>query len=193
MIPLKNIIYNNFYLLQEDLLLGSLFPNPPLLAYRRDKNIQDLLVRSTVHSNMIAGTFTCGRPRCITCKHVSQNTLIKGPKSNFTIKNHFTCTTAGVVYCIHCGICNELYIGETGRLFAERFRQHVYNARKQIYKTGEVSKHFNKPGHSYTDMNAVILLQLSQQDRRKKMEEHLIYKLGTLDPCGMNELCNFQY
>jgi hypothetical protein len=191
-IPPKNIFYKNYHILQDDPDLGKLFPQLPLLAYRRDHNIKDTLVSSIVKddSDIIPGTFTCNRNRCITCHHVCQNVTIKGPKHNFIIRDHFTCVTPGVIYCIHCLVCHELYIGETSRRLADRFREHVYNVKKKLYKTGEVSKHFNKSGHSFTDMEVSGMLQITDITRRKKMEESLIYKLGTLDPCGLNELCN---
>lgn len=188
----KDVIYRNFYLLQDDPEVGTLFTHPPLLAYRRDTSIQDMVVHSKVTpgNTGIPGTFTCGRNRCITCHHVSQKTNIIGPKGNFQIKQHFTCITTGVVYCIECQQCGELYIGETGRRLGDRFRQHVYNARKKLYNTGEVAKHFNKPGHSYTDMTVSTLLQVSDTASRKQLESNIILRLGTVDPLGMNEQTN---
>jgi hypothetical protein len=189
---IKNILYRNYSILQEDPDLQPLFPQKPLLAYRREKNIKDMLVKSTVKptSDDVIGTFTCGRNRCITCQHVSQDTLIRGPKSTFVVKGHYSCITSNVIYCIKCSVCQELYIGETSRRLGDRFREHVYNARKKLFKSGEVSKHFNQTGHSFTDMEILVMLQITDTSTRKKMEEHFIYKLGTLDPCGLNELCN---
>ena len=42
----KDIIYNNFHVLADDEETSEIFQTPPLMAYRRDKNIKDLLVRT---------------------------------------------------------------------------------------------------------------------------------------------------
>ena len=39
------------------------------------------------------------------------------------ITDRFTCTSANVIYCITCTLCNKLYIGETGRRLGDRFRE----------------------------------------------------------------------
>ena len=39
---------------------------------------------------------------------------ISGPKRSVKITDRFTCTSANVIYCITCTLCNKLYIGETG-------------------------------------------------------------------------------
>ena len=44
----------------------------------------------------------CQRPRCQTCEFITPLTDIRGPKSTFTIRDHFTCTSENLVYCISC-------------------------------------------------------------------------------------------
>ena len=36
-------------------------------------------------------------------------------------------------YCIKCSRCNNLYIGETGRRFGDRIRDHLYDVRKNDF------------------------------------------------------------
>lgn len=191
-IPVKNIIYNNFHILKNNGEFNSLFEDVPLLAFRKDKSLKDVLVRSTVKSNVnsdTVGTFPCKRNKCVTCRHVVQKSVITGPSSSFTIKSKFTCITEGVIYCIICKKCGDLYIGETGRKMADRFREHKYAVKKHGTTT-EVARHFNKKDHSIDDMSVCILLKSQNTALRKKTEENLIKRLGSLDPCGMNELCN---
>ena len=67
-IPVKNIIVKNFHMIQADVDLKELFPQPPLVAYRRDTNLRDLLVHSRLLSsrgnNLAPGTHPCGTPGC---------------------------------------------------------------------------------------------------------------------------------
>ena len=46
-------------------------------------------------------------------------------KRSIKITDHFTCTSANVIYCITCTYCNKLYIGERGRQLGDRFREHL--------------------------------------------------------------------
>ena len=55
---------------------------------------------------------------------------ISGPKRSVKITDRFTCTSANVIYCITCTLCNKLYIGETGRRLGDRFREHLRDVEK---------------------------------------------------------------
>ena len=52
--------------------MKQIIPNVPLVAYRRPKNLKDLLVRATLKppQQSYEGTRQCGRPRCKTCEHI---------------------------------------------------------------------------------------------------------------------------
>ena len=55
------------------------------------------------------------RSQCKTCLFIVNTSKISGPKRSVMITDRFTCTSANVIYCITCTLCNKLYIGETGR------------------------------------------------------------------------------
>ena len=44
--PVKAIILNNFKILQNDPETGEIFSQPPLISFKRDKNVGNFLVRS---------------------------------------------------------------------------------------------------------------------------------------------------
>ena len=111
----KSIIFKNFKLLQNDSKTDTIFSQPPLISFKRDKNIGNFLVRSSFQTNDQSGTFKCARSRCKTCPFIHNVEKISGPKRSIKITYHFTCTSATVIYCITCTYCNKLYIGETGR------------------------------------------------------------------------------
>ena len=103
-----------FSLVNWDRMDSRCFLN--LTGYRQDQNIQDILVHTSIksQSGSPAGTYPCDAPRCRMCVHVSATTIINGPRHNITIREHFTCKSSNVVYCISCLCCLVLYIGETG-------------------------------------------------------------------------------
>ena len=113
-LAVKFIILSNFKLLQNDPETGRIFSQPPLISFKRDKNVGNFLVRSTLKTNELPGTFKCVRSRCKTCLFIVNTSKISGPKRSFKITDRFTCTSANFIYCITCTLCNKLYIGETG-------------------------------------------------------------------------------
>ena len=76
----KSIILKNFKLLQNDSETGTIFSQPPLISFKRDKNIGNFLVRSSFQTNDQSGTFKCTRSRCKTCPFTHNLEKISGPK-----------------------------------------------------------------------------------------------------------------
>ena len=113
---------NIFSLLFKELNTeGRIFSQPPLISFKRDKNIGNLLVRSAFQTSNQAGTFKCACARCKTCPFICNVEKLSGPKRSIKIADHFTCTSTNVIYCITCTLCKKLYIGETGRRLGDRF------------------------------------------------------------------------
>ena len=54
------------------------------------------------------------------------------------------------------------------------------------------ARHFNLPGHSHEHMEYCgVCLHLGNNETRKRKEQSLIFKLGTLAPNGINERFSF--
>ena len=107
--------------------------------------------------------------------------------------DHFDCTTSNIIYCITCTLCNKLYIGESGRKLGDRFREHLLDVKNKGSDLSKpVARHFNLPGHSHEHMEICgIYLHLGNNETRKRKEQRLILKLGTLAPNGINERFSF--
>jgi len=114
-----------------------------------------------------------------------------GPKSTFTIRDHFTCTSENLVHCLSCRRCSHLYIGETGRSLRSRIGEHL-RCKRNNTPGFPVAQHFNSAGHSITDVQ-VRGMRLCQGSNilRKQLEMRLIFQLGTVQPDGLN--INFKY
>ena len=80
------------------------------ISFKRDKNIGNFLVRSAFQTSEQPGTFKCARARCKTCPFICNVEKLSGPKRSIKITDHFTCTSANVIYCITCTLCKKLYI-----------------------------------------------------------------------------------
>ena len=128
---------------------GAIFSQPPLISFKRDKNVGNFLVRSAFKTIEKPGTFKCARSRCKTCPFVQNAGKISGPKRSVKITDRFTCTSENVIYCITCTLCKKLYIGETGRRLGDRFREHPRDVEKDDKDASKpVARHFNLLKHS---------------------------------------------
>ena len=121
---------------------------------------------------------------CKTCPFILNTSKISGPKPSVKITDGFTCTSANVMYCITCTLCNKLYIGETGRRVGNRFREHLRDVEKNDKDGSEpVARHFNLHNHSKQHMAICGLsLRRGATECRKKLEQKFIFQIGTLNP-----------
>ena len=111
----KRILFDNFEMLLSDPATHTIiYPELPLVAYRRDRNLPDYLVHSAERIDSTAGTFAFRHPRCLTCRHTTSQPFLQSSKRLYTIHDHFSCQSENVVYSIICRRCGCLYIGETG-------------------------------------------------------------------------------
>ena len=109
-----------------------------------------------------------------------------GSSGTFNIKSKFTCTSTHVVYAIGChrhhGV---LYIGEMERRLADRFTEHRRDImNRDISKP--VPQHFTTSEHNLEDVYVTALVNVHGRRERRTVEERTIYRLGTLQPHGMN-------
>ena len=139
------------------------------------------------------GTFKCTRTRCKTCPFISNMVKISGPNRSAKITDHFTCISANVIYCITCTLCKKIYIGETGRRLADRFREHLRDVEKNDTDASKpVARHFNLPYHSDHNMTIFGLsLHPGNTESRKNLEQKFVFQLDTLYPHGINERLSF--
>ena len=128
---IKRYLLQNYRILSTDQQTRDIFPQPPVVTYKCDLSLRDILVHSTDSSSTVQpGSHACQRPRCHTCEFITPLTEIQDPKSTFTIRDHFTCMSENLVYCISCRRCSHIYIGETGRSLRSRIGEHLRSVRK---------------------------------------------------------------
>ena len=162
----------------EDPRLKKVFPKQSVVAYRRGKNLKDLLVRAQVSTKRKSNRTTngysrCGRGffrQCTTCKLIPENG-IKTHKCHITKKTYqintpLTCTSENVIYRITCKKikCKDfVYIGQTKRRFCDRFAEHRgYVSQKKLDQV--CGEHFTRDGHSQEDMLPVIIEQVNPKN-----------------------------
>ena len=145
----------------------------------------DLLVRSAFQTSDQPGTFQCSRLRYKTCPFICKFEKISGAKRSIKVADHFTCTSANVIYCTTCTLCKNLYNGETGRRLGEQFREHLRNAEKGDKNASKpVVRHLNLLSH-FKQYMAVYA------ESPKSLEQKFIFQIGNLSPHDSNERFSF--
>jgi len=184
------ILMKNFNILQECKDTKNVFRDPPIVAYRRDKNLSDILVHSAEpQERKPPGTTTCDRHVCRTCQHVSYAPSINGNTGSFNIHQSFDCTSRNIIYAVTCSKCDKLYIGETKRRLGDRFVEHLRYATNNNRDT-PITRHYNDSPHVPSDIRVTGLLHTSGSDfQRWVQEQRIIFNCGTLagpDSKGLN-------
>ena len=172
----------------QDPNMGEVFPKPPLVAFKRQKNIKDYVIRAKVPPlNQVklkrnkSGMKRCGQS-CPMCPYVKEGQFIKNNRATWKISSKVNCSTQNIIYLIECNKerCKKRYIGETERSLKERFIEHKQYVKGLIPKfaTGE---HFNEPGHSLENMTITIIEKVKKTEEmyRKEREKMHISKFNT--------------
>ena len=171
-----------------DPYLQEVYQEPPLVAFKRQKNIKDFVIRAKVPPKMkrnpkreIPGMRKCNKP-CQACPYIKEQKQIETQKFTWKINSHVNCESKNIVYIIECSKenCKMKYIGETERTLAERLEEHrgYINQNKLNKSTGN---HLNSRGHSISNLNISILEKVKSNETlyRKEREKYLIRKFNT--------------
>ena len=167
------------------------FPTPPIIAYRRPKNLRDLLVGAdlSLPPQKPPGNKKCDRPRCKTCPTLVESAQFTSTTTgrSFDIKFSSNCKTSNVVYVIQCKKCGKQCVGETEQPLNERMNNHHVDVRHNRTEK-PVALHFNSPGHTLDDIQVMVIERLWKSDTvfRKIRESRWISTLDTTWPKGMN-------
>jgi hypothetical protein len=129
--------------------LAKLFPEPPVVAFRRPKSIKDTLVRAAVSrpSTTVGQCKSCGDKRCKCCLQLQHAQVFhsKTTGKEYKIFCNVSCKTPNVVYLLDCHVCGSQYVGESVQPFNKRMNGHSLSdlTKKTLLP---VSQHFVSPG-----------------------------------------------
>ena len=183
------------HILQDSDRLRQAFPSLPIIAFRRPRNLRDLLVRAAISPNTSnpLGNFRCKARRCKTCPIlVTTDTFASSVTGErFKLKLRASCKTSNVIYLIQCRRCGLQYVGETGQPLHSRMNSHRFNISHGRIDESPVAAHFTSEGHTDTDTNLSVMIidRCWKEDTilRKISESRWIRTLETFWPSGMNQ------
>ena len=176
----------------------ELFPDKPMLAFRRNRNLRDNLVRANLlkpiqtEKDRKLRRNKCVTPNCKWCQELKTSTSITCTTTGCTYRGpeNINCRVNNVVYILTCKQCNKQYIGETGRPFIERWKEHLYDIK--VKRPYPVARHFNEnDDHKKATFHAKILSMINgaaerATQRHKYKESRWIQTFKSFQPEGIN-------
>ena len=152
-----------------------------IAAYRKNNNLQDILVRAKLRPlshprSTRHGEFFQYQPWV----HNQHNHDV------FPTQKHCGPGTKNCVYLIRCRTCNVQYVGETRNTLLTRFAQHRYNICREKETHIPLVSHFIQ--HGWPALTASVLESnpVWSTAMRRRTESLWMRRLGTIQPGGLN-------
>ena len=178
---LQSVLNKNYEILKNDPRLREVFSEKPTIAFRRKKNLRNILCRNDVrkreedkHEKKCKG--------CQLCRIMSEKDEVVNDKNGLSVKcqrgGH--CKSTGVVYAIKCKKCKLLYIGETKKPMSDRYGGHKYDINNRPDNC-DLAKHCRATSHNLEKDLEVYIIEhgIHDQDERRRIEDKYICKLQT--------------
>lgn len=183
------IVKKHMNILHNSEEMKTVFKDPPIVAYKRDQNLGDVLVHGKL--NKVAkttGDRKSDECKCEVCKKFSSKSEITTAKAErVKIHRHYGCETRNVVYGLFCNECDRVvYVGETERSAKERLKEHLDDIR--LGRRKSVPEHFNQKGHDINNVEFILIERCVPKSRyyRQIKELRWIEELQTEYPNGAN-------
>ena len=163
-------------MLKSDEHLNKVFPEKPVITYRRTPTLKDMFVKSNLKLILseppnLLRFYHCHRHNCTTCSHSVESTTFCAHHTgtNHNIQGHITCNTSNVIYIITCTKCNQQYLGDAERKLETRISEQLQNIVKN--QNTVVGTHFNSANHKSNHMQINAIESLSNSTGYRKVKE----------------------
>ena len=177
----SNIVNKHWRALTTNPHMATIFPKPPLIAYKRPQTIKDKLIRARVPSppsrpkRVLNGMIKCNKP-CSICPFIKVQKAVKSTSNSKVVDlhKHHTCEDKNICYILECKKCRMQYIGETDRTLKDGYLEHRgYIRREKLEKS---------TGHDISDMSISVLERIYSTDPlyRKIRESYYIEQFESL-------------
>ena len=192
----RDVVDKHWSIIESSDHLSTVFPQKPIMAFRRPKSLRDHLVWARLKPDPIddeplGECKPCGRSRCQTCKMITPSqTATSSSGARVKLKGDTNCRTHNVVYLISCGKCGKQYVGETKGPLNIRMNGHRDDWRHKRFERSPVGEHFCSSGHDFISHASVCCLESNPgwtDNARKSHESYWIRRLNTLNPSGINK------
>ena len=196
------LVKNNWDILGRSCSTRGLFERGILTAFRRPKNLKDILVRARLPPTklkdpILGPSNPCKTRNCRYCPRLNTSGRItcKATGREYVSKHNVSCKSSNLIYCLTCKCCGMQYVGQTKNRLMDRFQAHFYNIVYNRPKS-EIGKHFNLPGHKGlqdVEIQVVDFIHAHPLGRKSKylrdlVEFNWIQRMHTNAPLGLNTM-----
>ena len=197
---IKMILNTHWPTIQSSAQLKDIFPEKPIIAYRRPKSLRDILVRAKLKPNLndtpLGQSGPCGTHRCQTCNlmSVTQSFTQTTTGAIINIKVNANCKTRNIVYLMTCKQCQKQYVGETKLQLNQRINLHRSDVNTHKLERSPIAEHIHTTGHTFSDISLCCIdHNPNWSDRTRKLREiYWIRRLNTTQPHGINKSDEFR-
>ena len=203
---LSKIMHKNWQtMLSDDSRLKSVFPEPPMVCYKRGRNLREILCQARLPPGRLGrhedGFRMCMQPNCRLCPYTGlrPGEVVRSIKISHTgeevqIKGELTCQSSNMLYMLWCGkedrTCptRDQYCGETKKSGEDRFIGHKNNIINNSERGAAlpVGEHFRREGHSVSDLVFCPFEQIYGGDFVRKSREKMYINKYQLIDNGLN-------
>ena len=207
---IREILSKHWHLLQLDPELKKVFKDPPMMAFKRNRNLGDMLgSKQLSNSKVVRQKKTNCTKRCQPCtvdrakkccKQIKDTTMFKSSVTGkeYQIYHDGNCQSENIVYLMECSICNIQYVGKTQTSLERRINGHRSDTKCKLEPIA-ADMHFRLPGHDFNrDAKFTVIEQAINKRNKSDMafflmtiEDNWIQRLKTLSSQGLNDQLNF--
>ena len=175
----------HWHLLHINPSLAEMFQNPPIFAFRRNKNLRDIIGTKLIENGKVKRKFTnkiqskCTpclvNNRSLCCKQIVHTTTFRSNQTNriFRIYHNLNCKSKYVIYLLDCTKYKLQYVGKAETEFNIRLNNH----QKDVWKPDAMtaSRHFSGKNHNFNAHAKFILIEQTRHVGidKEKIKERL--------------------
>ena len=207
---IKEAISNYWKILHINPQLKEIFDQQPIMAFRRNKNLGDIIGQKTINNGKVIRKNNIKNRKgwcspCNTrnfnlcCRQVRSTNKFKSNRTNeeFKIYHRVSCKSKFIIYLLECILCRIQYIGKSEWAMNIRINKH----RNDVFREEaiHVCQHFKQVTHNFNrHAKITIIEELKQQNKGltqmrailEEREDFWIQRLKTLHPDGFNKGLN---
>ena len=192
---MKSVLSKIHLLLTPDQEHRNVFPDIPVVGFRRGKSLKDILVRAKlpkIQGN--EGSSGCGKKRCEICPHIDETSSFQSQEGReYKIRaENLNCDSKHVVYLVTCKTCGVQYVGSTCPPFRLRYNNYRSCHRRHILgkKVPQASFHAHfaqSDHHGMEDCQFTFIDHAVDLPSVRRQEVFWQYTLDSFFPKGLNE------
>ena len=187
--------------------LQKVFDKKPMITYKRNKNLGELIGGHTLQGEKVFKThfqinrgesksFNTTSKLSLCCTQVVNIKTFESyqTKRMFKIFNKLNCKSSFIIYLMECTLCKIQYVGKAETPFDIRLNNHRKDTNGNNPKAIPASILFKQPGHNFNKYATFTLIEQINNTtnanidtikiRLKRREDFWILKLDTLHRKG---------